>query len=56
MIEGMVFKELVTHGDERGFFRDIIRTSDDFFAEGFGQWTHSIMFDGVVKAWHFHRL
>jgi len=56
MIDGIVFKELATHGDERGFFREIIRGSDDFFAEGFGQWSHSLMFDGVIKAWHFHHV
>jgi len=56
MINGIVFKELTTHLDERGFFREIIRTSDDFFAEGFGQWSHSLMFDGVIKAWHLHNV
>jgi dTDP-4-dehydrorhamnose 3,5-epimerase len=56
MINGIVFKELITHTDERGFFREIIRTSDDFFAEGFGQWSHSLMFDGVIKAWHLHNV
>ena len=34
MIEGVILKELVTNTDERGFFREIIRVSDDFFAEG----------------------
>jgi dTDP-4-dehydrorhamnose 3,5-epimerase len=56
MIDGVMFKELTTHGDERGFFREIIRVSDDFFGEGFGQWSHSLMFDGVIKAWHLHHL
>ena len=56
MINGIVFKELSTHTDERGFFREIIRVSDDFFTEGFGQWSHSLMFEGVIKAWHFHNL
>jgi len=56
MIDGVVFKDLLTHHDERGFFREIIRVSDDFFAEGFGQWSHSLMFDGVIKAWHFHKI
>lgn len=56
MIEGVVFKKLVTNIDERGFFREIIRGSDEFFAEGFGQWSHSLMFDGVIKAWHFHHV
>lgn len=56
MIEGVAFKDLVTNVDERGFFREIIRVNDDFFAEGFGQWSHSLMFDGVIKAWHFHHV
>ncbi len=54
MIEGVIIKELVTHGDERGFFREIVRSTDDFFTEGFGQWSHSMMFPGVAKAWHIH--
>lgn len=54
MIEGVDFKELVTHCDERGFFREIIRVTDDFFGR-FGQWSHSTMHQGVIKAWHFHR-
>lgn len=52
----MVLKELVTHPDERGFFREILRSTDDFFQEGFGQWSHSLMLDGVVKAWHLHKI
>ena len=55
MIEGVVFKQLVTHRDERGFFREIIRRTDDFFQEGFGQWSHSLMHTGVAKAWHVHQ-
>lgn len=55
MIDGVVLKELITHTDERGFFREIIRVTDDFFKEGFGQWSHSLMYPGVVKAWHIHQ-
>lgn len=55
MIEGVESKELVTHADERGFFREVIRVSDGFFAEGFGQWSHSCMYAGVIKAWHVHQ-
>ena len=55
MIEGVLFKELVTHTDERGFFREIIRCTDDIFVEGFGQWSHSLMYTGVAKAWHIHK-
>ncbi|MBA4392819.1 MAG: hypothetical protein C0407_04615 [Desulfobacca sp.] len=56
MIEGVILKDLVTHVDERGFFREIIRVSDDFFTEGFGQWSHSLMYQGVIKAWHIHQV
>jgi dTDP-4-dehydrorhamnose 3,5-epimerase len=55
MIEGVIFKELVSHADERGFFREVIRETDDFFAEGFGQISHSLVYPGIVKAWHAHR-
>ena len=55
MIDGVVVKELVTHTDERGFFREIIRVTDDLFGEGFGQWSHSLMYPGTAKAWHVHR-
>jgi dTDP-4-dehydrorhamnose 3,5-epimerase len=56
MIEGVIFKDLVTLSDERGFFREIIRVTDDFFDCEFAQWSHSFMYDGVIKAWHFHRI
>lgn len=54
MIHGVVIKELTSHPDDRGFFREIIRDTDDFFGEGFAQWSHSRMQRHVVKAWHFH--
>ncbi len=56
MIDGVIFKDLTTWGDQRGFFREIIRSTDDFFDGGFGQWSHSLMFNGVIKAWHFHNI
>jgi dTDP-4-dehydrorhamnose 3,5-epimerase len=55
MIDGVILKELVTHADERGFFREVIRITDAFFEEGFGQWSHSLMFPGTAKAWHVHQ-
>jgi dTDP-4-dehydrorhamnose 3,5-epimerase len=55
MIDGVAIKSIVTHPDERGFFREIIRCTDDFFSEGFGQLSYSHMVDGVVKAWHIHK-
>lgn len=56
MIEGVIIQKLVTHADERGFFREILRDTDEFFPENFGQLSHSYMFDGVIKAWHFHNI
>ncbi|GAC1642169.1 MAG: hypothetical protein NVS9B11_10390 [Candidatus Dormibacteraceae bacterium] len=53
-IEGVFLKDLVTHTDERGFFREVIRDTDDFF-DHFGQWSHSLMHAGSAKAWHHHR-
>lgn len=55
MIHGVEVKELVIHTDERGFFHEIIRASDDIFPEGFGQWSHTMSFQGVAKAWHVHQ-
>jgi len=55
MINGVLVKELVRHPDERGFFEEVIRRTDDFFKEGFGQLSHSVMHQGVVKAWHIHK-
>jgi dTDP-4-dehydrorhamnose 3,5-epimerase len=55
MIQDVVLKDLVTHTDERGFFREIIRVTDNIFSEGFGQWSHSLMYAGVAKAWHIHK-
>lgn len=56
MIDGVVLTELKTFNDDRGFFRELLRSTDGWFQEGFGQWSHSLMFDGVIKAWHFHNI
>jgi dTDP-4-dehydrorhamnose 3,5-epimerase len=55
MIEGVMVKDLYTHFDERGFFREIIRVTDEIFSEGFGQLSHSLVRNGVIKAWHAHK-
>jgi len=54
MIAGVELKELRTHPDQRGFFRELIRVTDGFFGEGFGQLSHALMYPGVAKAWHYH--
>lgn len=61
---GVVFKELKSFPDQRGFFREIVRFNDPFFDDhgaasgdgerAFGQWSHSKMAMNTVKAWHFH--
>ena len=56
-IEGVVVKNLLSHQDSRGFFREIVRSTDEIFEMGrFGQWSHSLMAKDTVKAWHFHHL
>lgn len=54
MIQGVEIKKLVTRVDDRGFFREIIRNSDTIFPEGFAQWSHTMSYQGVAKAWHVH--
>ncbi|MFM1848616.1 MAG: hypothetical protein RL417_2090 [Pseudomonadota bacterium] len=57
-IIGVECKLLRSHGDDRGFFREIIRFSDPFFStrDRFAQWSHSRMTKNVVKAWHYHHV
>ena len=54
MIKGVAVKKIVRHEDERGFFEELIRATDPFFKEGFGQWSHSFRKEGTVVAWHYH--
>ena len=56
-IQGVLFKQLKSFPDQRGFFREIIRVTDPLFAGGqFAQWSHSKMTKDVVKAWHYHHV
>lgn len=55
MIEGVEIKELLPHEDERGFFCELIRNSDDLFQDNFGQLSHSMALPGIFKAWHLHK-
>jgi dTDP-4-dehydrorhamnose 3,5-epimerase-like enzyme len=34
MIEGVELKRLVTHPDERGFFREIVRNTEEIIRQG----------------------
>jgi dTDP-4-dehydrorhamnose 3,5-epimerase len=56
-IIGVIIKNLKTHKDPRGFFREVVRSTDELFDDGiFGQWSHSKMQLNVVKAWHYHHV
>ena len=55
MIEGVIIKELKSHIDERGYFREILRVKEDFELKDIGQISHSLVHKGVLKAWHSHR-
>jgi dTDP-4-dehydrorhamnose 3,5-epimerase len=54
LIQGVWFKPLITHTDERGFFREVLRATDEIISEGFGQLSWSMSHQGVVKSWHVH--
>lgn len=53
-IEGVQLKELKPNPDERGYFQENLRVTDSIFAEGFGQWSETVMYSDVIKAWHVH--
>ena len=53
MIDGVQLKQLTTHADDRGFFREVLRATD---IESFGQLSWSVMYQPTIKAWHVHRI
>lgn len=55
MIDGVVIKPLKVVSDERGFLMEIIRADDPFF-EKFGQSYMTVVYPGVVKGWHYHKV
>lgn len=54
MIEGVKFKKLHKHVDDRGFFMEILR-DDDNYLKKFGQLSMSVSYPGVIKAFHYHK-
>lgn len=54
MITGVKIIELTIHEDERGFFKEIFRFPEQFDGVPVGQLSHSLVKEGVVKAWHGH--
>jgi len=55
MIEGIEMKKLRVIPDERGLVMEILRADDSFFKK-FGQVYLSVVYPGVVKAWHYHKI
>jgi len=54
LIDGVKIINLTTHGDERGFFREIFRFPKQFKGLSVGQLSHSMVKQGIIKAWHGH--
>lgn len=54
MIEGVRYKMLKKHCDDRGFFAEVVR-DDDALLERFGQMSVSMSYPGVIKAFHYHK-
>jgi len=52
-ISGVVIKPLVTHSDDRGYFREVLR-DDDNLLKRFGQTSVTQTYPGVIKAFHYH--
>ena len=54
MIHGVKIVKLTKHKDERGFFQEIFRFKEQFKSVPVGQLSHSLVQEGVIKAWHGH--
>lgn len=53
-IHDVVVKKLVTHSDDRGYFREVLR-DDDNLLRRFGQTSFTKTYPGVIKAFHWHQ-
>jgi len=52
-IHDVIIKKLVTHSDDRGYFRELLR-EDDHLLRHFGQSSITKTYPGVIKAFHWH--
>jgi dTDP-4-dehydrorhamnose 3,5-epimerase len=52
-IHDVVIKRLVTHSDDRGYFREILRDDENLMTR-FGQTSFTKTYPGVIKAFHWH--
>jgi dTDP-4-dehydrorhamnose 3,5-epimerase len=55
MIQGVRTKDLKVIPDERGLLMEMMRCDDEFFQK-FGQVYLSVVYPGVVKGWHYHKI
>lgn len=55
MIEGVRTKDLKVIPDERGLLMEMLRRDDEIFQQ-FGQVYLSVVYPGVVKGWHYHKV
>ena len=55
LIDGVKISEIKSNDDERGYLREIVR-ADERLLEGFGQVMVSRVKQGVIKAFHWHKL
>ncbi len=53
-IHDILIKKLVTHSDDRGYFRELLRDDDDWLSQ-FGQTSITKTYPGVIKAFHWHQ-
>jgi len=54
IINGVKIINLKTHKDNRGYFREIFKFSEEFNDLTVGQLSHSFVNETVVKCWHGH--
>ena len=52
-IQDVVIKKLITHSDDRGYFREVVR-EDEPLLRHFGQSSITKTYPGVIKAFHWH--
>jgi dTDP-4-dehydrorhamnose 3,5-epimerase len=54
MIDGVKLEELKVIPDDRGYLMEMFRSDSPDF-ERFGQVYLTVVYPGVVKAWHYHK-
>ena len=55
MIEGVIINQLISHKDNRGFFREIFRVKKNNKNIYIKQISHSLVNKNIIKGWHGHK-